>query len=347
MIFSHEEWGCSHVADCCQNGPLAPFLKACLRTDSYNCWSEGSFCRPSLQTARDIDNGEVQRWERLRSISRLSVLLRASDFSQCLARLERPVISSFEKHSRVNDSRWEQCHVDDFADEVIAQALLFCCLELIALFGSGIYACWETWCQFRVAKKPTAPRSHRYHRINRRQMKAIVLIFLCLDFVGVRARIHAETYALSSDIQPTRKKDNTVHHEAEHEVMSLMERSEASDLGPLLQESESGTQGFQSHLAAVHGAVVLGREAEVGDFLRAFLTESAVRLPEVDPLVLDTYFVSRWHRINKTPRRISCYKALNWQNALLAAWLPRGDNSFVTVFMAQMHSSMQEGPELL
>ena len=347
MIFSHEEWGCSHVADCCQNGPLAPFLKACLWTDSYNCWSEGSFCRPFLQTARDIDNGEVQRWERLRSISRLSVLLRASDFSQCLARLERPVISSFEKHSRVNDSRWEQCHVDDFADEVIAQALLFCCLELIALFGSGIYACWETWCQFRVAKKPTAPRSHRYHRINRRQMKAIVLIFLCLDFVGVRARIHAETYALSSDIQPTRKKDNTVHHEAEHEVMSLMERSEASDLGPLLQESESGTQDFQSHLAAVHGAVVLGREAEVGDFLRAFLTESAVRLPEVDPLVLDTYFVSRWHRINKTPRRISCYKALNWQNALLAAWLPRGDNSFVTVFMAQMHSNTQEGPELL
>ena len=138
MIFSHEEWGCSHVADCCQNGPLAPFLKARLWTDSYNCWSEGSFCRPFLQTTRDIDNGEVQRWERLRSISRLSVLLRASDFSQCLARLERPVISSLEKHSRVNDSRWEQCHVDDFADEVIAQAMLFCCLELIALFGSGI-----------------------------------------------------------------------------------------------------------------------------------------------------------------------------------------------------------------
>ena len=178
-------------------------------------------------------------------------------------------------------------------------------------------------------------------------MKAIVLIFLCLDFVGVRARIHAETYALSSDIQPTRKKDSTVHHEAEHEVMSLMERSEASDLDPLLQESESGTQGFQSHLAAVHGAVVLGREAEVGDLLRAFLTESAVRLPEVDPLVLDTYFVSRWRRINKTPRRISCYKALNWQNALPAAWLPRGDRSFVTAFIAQMHSSTQEGPELL
>ena len=138
MIFSHEEWGCSHVADCCQNSPLAPFLKARLWTDSYNCWSEGSFCRPFLQTTRDIDKGEVQRWERLRSISRLSVLLRASDFSQCLARLERPVISSFEKHSRVNDSRWEQCHVDDFADEVIAQAMLFCCLELIALFGSGI-----------------------------------------------------------------------------------------------------------------------------------------------------------------------------------------------------------------
>ena len=71
------------------------------------------------------------------------MLLRASDFSQCLARLERPVISSLEKHSRVNDSRWEQCHVDDFADEVIAQAMLFCCLELIALFGSGFYACWE------------------------------------------------------------------------------------------------------------------------------------------------------------------------------------------------------------
>ena len=106
-------------------------------------------------------------------------------------------------------------------------------------------------------------------------------------------------------------------------------------------------KAFKSQLAAVHGAVVLGREAEVGDLLRAFLTESDVRLPEVDPLVLDTYFVSRLHRINKTPRRIRCYKALNWQNALLAAWLPRGDNSFITVFMVQMHSSMQESPELL
>ena len=128
--------------------------------------------------------------------------------------------------------------------------------------------------------------------------------------------------------------DNTVHFRNRtrgHVAYGKVSRRVILD--PPLQESESGTQGFQSHLAAAHGAVVLGREAEAGDLLRAFLTESAVRLPEVDPLVLDTYFVSRLHRINKTPRRIRCYKALNWQNALLAAWLPRGDNSFVTVFM--------------
>ena len=25
-MLSHDEWGCSHVAERCQNGPLAPFL---------------------------------------------------------------------------------------------------------------------------------------------------------------------------------------------------------------------------------------------------------------------------------------------------------------------------------
>ena len=180
-------------------------------------------------------------------------------------------------------------------------------------------------------------------------MKAIVLIFLCLDFVGVRARIHAETYAMSSAIQPTKRTDSTAHFEAEHDVTSFMERPDLSDLAPL-QASEIGSQGSQMHRAAVHGAVVIGREAEIGDLLRAFLTESAVPLPAVDPLVADTYFVSKMHRINKTPRQIRFYQALSWQNALLAAWLPSGDSSFITVLFSlrqMQHSNVPEGPELL
>ena len=235
-----------------------------------------------------------------------------------------PRSGSFETHSKVNDSRREQCHADDFADEVVAQAILFCCLELIALLGSGLYACWETWCQFRVdRRKPIRIRSNRYHGITRRQVKAIVLIFLCLDFVGVRAKIHAETYAMSSAIQSTRRADSAAHFEADHDVASFMERPDLSDLASL-RESETGSHGPQMHRTAVHGAVVLGREAEIGDPLRAFWTESAVQLPVMDPLVVDTYFVSKMHRITRTPRRIRFYQALSWQNALLAAWLPSG-----------------------
>ena len=153
---------------------------------------------------------------------------------------------------------------------------------------------------------------------------------------------------MSSDLHSVRRDDRTAHFEDDHDVVSYMERPDLSDSGPSLQESEIGARGFRTHLAAVHGAVVLGREAEVGDLLRAFLTESTVRLPEVDPLLLDTYFVSNLHRINKTPRRIRFYQALNWQNALCAAWLPSGDIGFITVFIAQIqHLSAQEGPDLL
>lgn len=64
-----------------------------------------------------------------------------------------------------------------------------CSLELVLLLGSGFHACWKVPCQNR--EKSTSFGINR-HRVTRRQVKAMVLIFLCLDFVGVNAKIQAE-----------------------------------------------------------------------------------------------------------------------------------------------------------
>lgn len=355
MIFSYDGWGCCRFAEFCQNGPLAPNLKACYGTNRYNCWCGDSLSRPFLrmQIKAHIIGMTTLDACLVVGVEGHPIALRCIDFFQCPAGLVFPMADLLDMQSEVNDSRLGQCHDDDFADEVVAQAVLFCSLELIVLLGSGFHARWKFLCRGQIdrlshGRKPIRPRSNVLHRVSRRQVKAIVLIFLCLDFAGVNAKIHAETRAMSSFIQPTRQDSSTANFETDNDEVTFMERPDAGDPVSLLPESRIVDHGFRADLAAVHGAIVVGREAEAGDLLKAFLTESAVRLPEVDPLPSDTYFASNRQTINKTPRRIRFYQVLDWQNALLAAWLPSGERSFITVFIAHMpRLSDQECPELL
>ena len=58
--------------------------------------------------------------------------------------------------------------------------------------------------------------------------------------------------------------------------------------------------------------------------------------------------MSREGSFCKLPRSVRCYGALNWQTAVLAAWLKAEDMSYVTLVVVTGHSvSQRETPELI
>ena len=152
MIFSYDGWGCCRFADFCQNGPLAPNLKACYGTNRYNCWCGDSLSRPFLrmQIKAHIIGMTTLDACLVVGVEGHPIALRCIDFFQCPAGLVFPMADLLDMQSEVNDSRLGQRHDDDFADEVVAQAVLFCSLELIVLLGSGFHARWKFLCRGQI-----------------------------------------------------------------------------------------------------------------------------------------------------------------------------------------------------